>query len=189
MNKFKNKYRIQSNRLQNWDYSQHAAYFITICTHNRIHYFGEIVNNKMQLSEIGIIAYHFWNEITKHFSFVMLDEFVVMPNHIHGIIIINEMPNVETPKLGVSTSTTTTTDITNKKQTHNASLKWKSGTLGVIINQYKRICTINARKTNPNFAWQPNYYDHIIRNNKSYENIKNYIYNNPKNWQNDKFHK
>ncbi len=108
MDKFKNKYRTQSNRLQNWDYSQHAAYFITICTHNRIHYFGEIVYNKMQLSEIGRIVYHFWHKIPNHFSFVMLDEFVVMPNHIHGIIIINdndvvdvETPNVETPNLGV----------------------------------------------------------------------------------------
>ncbi len=153
----------------------------------------------MQLSEIGRIVYHFWHKIPNHFTFVMLDEFIVMPNHIHGIIIIDdnvvdtpnvdtpnvETPNVETPKLGVST---TTTDTTNKKQTHNASLKWKSGTLGVVINQYKRICTINARKVNPNFAWQLNYYDHIIRNNKSYENIRNYICNNPENWHNDKLY-
>ncbi len=187
MEKFKNKYRIQSNRWKNWDYSSCGAYFITICTKNRINYFGKIIDDEMQLSEIGEMAYHFWDEIPNHFSFVLLDEFIVMPNHIHGIIIINDTTNVtvETPKLDVSTVTTATT---NKKQTHNASLKWKSGTLGVVINQYKRICTINARKTNPDFAWQSNYYDHVIRNYKSYRNIKNYILNNPKNWENNKWY-
>ncbi len=200
MEKFKNKYRIPSNRWQKWYYSSRGTYFVTICTQNRVNYLGEIIDNEMKLSEIGEISYRFWFEIPNHFSFVLLDEFVVMPNHIHGIIIINdnvpksiietpiietpivETPDVEMPNLGVSTGEI------NKKRTHNASLKWKSGTLGVVINQYKRICTINARKTDPNFAWQPNYHDHIIKTNQAYENIKNYISNNPKNWQNDKLH-
>ncbi len=194
MEKYQNKYRIPSNRLPNWDYASHGAYFITICTKDMIHYFGEIINTQMQLSEIGKIANHFWHEISKHFPFVMLDQFIVMPNHIHGIIIItdeNEHINnntkikqvrVETPKLGVSTKDT------NKKQTQNASKKWQPGTLGVIINQYKRICTINARKTTPQFAWQSNYYDHIIRNNESYDKIKKYIGENPKNWQYDELY-
>ncbi len=189
MKKFKNKYRTQSNRWKNWDYSFCGAYFVTICTKNKVNYFGEIIDNKMHLSQIGEIAYRFWSEIPNHFSFVILDEFVVMPNHIHGIIIINdktpdvETPNVETPKLGVSTKTNTNTD--NKKQTHNASLKWKPRTLGVIMNQYKRICTINARKINPDFSWQTNYYDHVIRDNQSYQNIRSYIYHNPEKWNED----
>ncbi|MCF8234900.1 MAG: hypothetical protein K9G67_07730 [Bacteroidales bacterium] len=67
-------------------------------------------------------------------------------------------------------------------------LKWKPGTPGVIINQYKRICTINARKIILGFEWQPRYHDHIIRNDKSYQTIRDYIRNNPGNWKNDKLH-
>ena len=87
--KYQNKYRIQSSRLQNWDYGWNAVYFITICTNNRECYFGEIVDGKMKLSNIGEIANVFWYEIPSHFQFVKLDAFVVMPNHIHGILILN----------------------------------------------------------------------------------------------------
>jgi len=90
--KFRGKYRIQSSRCPNWDYRSNAAYFITICTYNREHFFGEIMNKKMILSEIGKIAEHFWYEIPEHFQFVKLDAFITMPNHIHGIIIIDN-PN------------------------------------------------------------------------------------------------
>ena len=87
MKKFNNKYRIPSARLQNWDYGNNGAYFITICTKNRICFFGEGLHEKI---ETGIIAEKIWFEIPKHFPFVELDRFVVMPNHIHGIIIINK---------------------------------------------------------------------------------------------------
>lgn len=100
--KFRNKYRIPSARLQSWDYSWNAAYFITICTHNRQNFFGRIADEKMQLSEIGKITHHFWNEIPNHFPYIQLGEFIAMPNHIHGIIIIDN--NVQTPKLGVSSA-------------------------------------------------------------------------------------
>lgn len=96
-NKFKNKYRIPSTRLQTWDYSKNGAYFITICTQNREHFFGNIQNGMMQLSEIGKLAERYWLEIPEHFPFVELENFVVMPNHFHGILIINNIPNsVET---------------------------------------------------------------------------------------------
>lgn len=87
--KFRNKYRIKSARCHNWDYSSNAAYFVTICTQNREHFFGKIVNQKMILSEIGKIADKFWYEIPNHFPYIKLDAFIVMPNHIHGIIIID----------------------------------------------------------------------------------------------------
>ena len=87
--KFQNKYRIQSARCPNWDYSSNAAYFITICTQNRENYFGEIINQKMQLSQIGVIADILWHEIKNHTKNVDLEAFVVMPNHIHGILILN----------------------------------------------------------------------------------------------------
>lgn len=87
--KYKNKYRISSARLQNWDYRWNAAYFVTICTKSRKHYFGEIIHEKMELSPAGIIADVLWHEIKNHVENVELDAFVVMPNHIHGIVILN----------------------------------------------------------------------------------------------------
>ena len=198
--KFRNKYRIPSNRLKNWDYGSNSAYFITICTKNREHFFGEINNGKMQLNELGKNAVQFWMEIPNHFPFIELGNFVVMPNHTHGILIIDkpvnnrtvDTPNVEMPNLGISTgciSTGLSTDIPQKPKPKNGGKidEWKPGTIGVIINQYKRMVTIHNRKINPNFAWQSNYHDHIIRNSKSFENIQNYIENNPAQWKEDRF--
>ncbi len=202
--KFQNKYRIASARLQSWDYGSNAAYFVTICTAHRKHYFGEIANvpnpgvSVMQLSEIGAIAEKYWMEIPQHFPFVDLGAFVVMPNHVHGIIIINktddgdDVRDVETPKLGVSThrNPITTRKPTNAhKTTAAASKKWKPATLGVIINQYKRAVTIDARKIHADFGWQSRYHDHIIRNDKSFRTISNYIVNNPANWKEDRFNR
>ena len=96
--KFKNKYRITSARLSNWDYSSNASYFITICTANREHYFGTIIDPKMQLSPIGQIACKCWKEIPNHFPHFYLDEFVVMPNHVHGIVMI-EKPYIDNNSL------------------------------------------------------------------------------------------
>ena len=201
--KFQNKYRISSARLQHWDYGSDALYFVTICIQNREHYFGEIDDGKMQLSETGKMVHWFWFEIPNHFPFVQLGEFVVMPSHVHGIIIIDKATHlgnndfvvtivdgviggvgdgaiVETPKLGVSTvaaNDDTANDVTinnppdNNCKTTAASAKWKPGILGSIINQYKRIYTINARKINPGFSWQPRFHDHIIRNHESFQRI------------------
>ncbi len=205
MDKFQNKYRVQSARLQNWDYGWNAAYFVTICTANRKFFFGDIVDREMKLSAIGELANEFLLKIPEHFPFVKLGAYVVMPNHVHGIIIIDkpddgrynekndkrntgqqvqrniQTPNfVETPKLGVS--------IPRQSKTAAASRKWKPATLGSIINQYKRTCTIESRKIHAGFAWQPRFHDHIIRDDASYQRIKNYIINNPKNWRDDSFH-
>ena len=192
MDKFNNQYRIPSTRLQDWNYGQNAAYFVTICTKKREPFLGKITDGKMELSQIGKIVEKYWMEITPHFLFVKADLFVIMPNHIHGILIMDkqddkidpivEMPiGPETPKLVVSTDT-------SLPQKHVALKKWKSGILGVIINQYKRICTINARKINPCFAWQSRFYDHIIRDEKKYQQIAEYISNNPLKWQYDKYY-
>jgi len=190
--KYKNKYRIKSTRLQNWDYGWNGKYFITICTGNREHYFGEIVAGKMELTKIGEIAKKYWYEIPHHFTFVKLGEFVVMPNHIHGILIIDKTVNernddtVNTVDTIIS-DTRENVNMNNKKKRGGKNPKWKPNTLGTIINQYKRICTINARKTEPDFSWQSRFYEHIIRNKKSFNNISEYIVNNPLNWKNDKF--
>ncbi|NJO91243.1 MAG: hypothetical protein HC831_21465 [Chloroflexia bacterium] len=189
--KFQNKYRTSSTRLQTWDYGKNAPYFVTICTQNRECFFGKVIDGEMQLSEIGEIARKYWLEIPNHFPFVVLDAFVVMPNHVHGIVVINKpIKNgatiVETPNLGVSTRDTNAPN--HYHQTANARKKWKSASLGAIINQYKRICTIHARKTIPNFAWQSLYHDHIIRNDDSFQRIRKYINENPLKWKEDKFY-
>lgn len=170
MEKYQNKYRIPSARLQTWDYGSNAPYFVTICTHGRECFFGNIVETpnlgvSTKLSPIGQLAQKYWAEIPNHFPFVKLGAFVVMPNHVHGIIIIDKPGDlsVETPKLGVST------------------------TLGTIINQYKRAVTIGARHITPVFAWQSRFHDHIIRDDRSFQNISNYINRNPQNWKGDKF--
>ncbi len=93
MKKFKSKYRIPSARLQTWDYSNNGAYFITICTKNKHHYFGEIIHGKMQLSHIGVLAGVLWYEIKNHALNIELGDFVVMPNHVHGILLLNDGNN------------------------------------------------------------------------------------------------
>ncbi|MBA3901569.1 MAG: transposase [Bacteroidetes bacterium] len=223
MDKFKNKYRIPSARLQSWDYSSNGSYFITICTKNRKHYFGEIIEKPnlgepiMQLNEIGQLAQKYWLEIPIHYPFIELGNFVVMPNHTHGILIINKPGGgivddttvadidtdmdrdidmamdtdiVETPKLGVSTNDTIdTNDITIAPKIGGKNEKWKPNSIGSILNQYKRIVTINARKIHAGFTWQSRFHDHIIRDAQSFERIQTYIENNPLNWKEDKFYK
>lgn len=196
MTLYKNKYRSETTRLQTWDYSWNGAYYITICTKNKIHYFGEIADKKFIPSAIGQLAEKFWMEIPNHFPFVELGNFVVMPNHTHGILIINkpdsvagtsnlvvDTPNlvVGTPNLGVPT--TASPETTKKNGGKNE--KWKPQTIGVMINQYKRIVTIHARKLLPEFTWQSRFHDHIIRDSQSFQNISNYIKDNPRNWGKD----
>lgn len=108
--KFQGKYRNESARLQSWDYGKNASYFVTICTHDREHYFGEIQKHKMHVSPAGAIAHVLWNEIKNHAQHVELGEFVVMPNHIHGILILNgQLPDVgTTPDIGTTTDVGTT---------------------------------------------------------------------------------
>ena len=199
--KYQNKYRIQSARLQNWDYGSNAAYFITICTQNREHYFGEIENNKMQLSEIGKMANKYWFEIPEHFPFVKLDAFVVMPNHIHGIIVIDKPNNDENIDVTVTATATAIVETQNfaslppspplpppPQSPSKNKFGPQSKNLASIIRGYKIGVTKNAKKINPLWQWQARYYDHIIKNDMAYQNIKEYIINNPKKWNDDKFY-
>ncbi|WP_409965460.1 hypothetical protein PIECOFPK_01448 [Mycovorax composti] len=92
---YKNKYRIESARWRNWNDANAATYFVTICTKERAHFFSTCVRKCIYLNEIGALTWQFWQEIPQHFPNVQLDQFVIMPNHIHGIIIIQPSP-VET---------------------------------------------------------------------------------------------
>ncbi len=140
----------------------------------------------MSLSDVGKIARDCWRKIPDHFLFARLGEWVIMPNYVHGILVFDRplASPVETPKLGVSTNANTNTNM----NTANANMNhWKPGNLGVVINQYKRACTIQSRKTNPDFAWQPRFYDRVIRNEKELHRISEYIVSNPRNWKKDDY--
>ncbi len=182
--KYQNKYRISSARLKNWDYRTNAAYFITICTKDKIHFFGEIIKGKMKLSEIGELAHKFWAEIPQHFPFVKLDAFIIMPDHTHGILIIDKNDdNISVEPLQCNCSAGNIIDINIQMK----KISPKSGSISTIIRSYKSATTKFARKININFEWQTRFHDHIIKNDEAFYNIHNYICNNPQKWEDDKF--
>ena len=182
--KFRNKYRIPSARLQNWDYGANGAYFITICTKNMNHFFGEIVDKKMNLNAAGTLAEEYWIEIVKQFPFIELGNFQIMPNHMHGILTIDK--SREFVKMRVMTSEHPQREIGGFAGENNPMLLENIAT---IIRWYKGRCTFEIRKTNKNFEWHSRFHDHIIRNSESFERIQNYIVENPSKWDEDKFFK
>jgi REP element-mobilizing transposase RayT len=177
--KFKNKYRIKSARLAGYDYRNEGLYFVTICTKNKFHYFGEIENGNLLLNEIGLIAHTYWAEIPQHFDHVSLDEFVIMPDHMHGIICIDEKREIIRP----TAETYNYTSLPITKNQHFQNLSAPANSLSTIIRSFKSAVTIGGRKINPNFEWQSRFHDHIIRDVQSLDTIRNYIKNNPANWR------
>jgi putative transposase len=182
--KFNDKYRIKSARLADYDYRNEGLYFVTICTKNRAHFFGTCENGIILLNDLGKMAEDFWLEIPIHFPNVSLDEFVIMPNHIHGIVCINEKNEIERS----SVETYNYTSLQMPKNSHFQNLSAPAKSLSTIIRAFKTVVTTESRKINPNFAWQPRFHDSIIRDVQSFENIKKYIINNPKNWKNDEYY-
>ena len=181
MTLFKNKYRSESARLRGWDYRNPGYYFVTICTRQREHFFGAVMGDDVQLSPIGEIAAQFWSEIPSHHKGIELDKWIVMPNHVHGIVIIRENAVVGTLH---ATSLQPSQPQDNAKM---SQISPKAGSLSVVIRSYKsavsRWAGLNGYK---NFAWQPRFYDHIIRDEKSLNNIRQYIFDNPLKWELDK---
>ncbi|MCX6320233.1 MAG: transposase [Bacteroidia bacterium] len=201
---FRNRFRNESSRLPGYDYSKSGTYFITICTIKHECYFGEIIDRQMVLSEPGKIAFQKWFEIPYHFPNVILDEFVVMPNHIHGIIIIKPaivrtLHATSVPQTN-ATSVPPQTNATSPPQTNATSqqnqpiknefmsfISPKSGSLSSIVRSYKSAVTKNLHTMEHGFSWQPRFYDHIIRSDRELNRIRRYIINNPLKWD-DKDH-
>jgi putative transposase len=180
--KFQNKYRISSIRAKWWDYGWNGAYFITICTQDREHYFGKIQNNKMVLSEVGIIADLLWHQIPIHHKNVELGDFVVMPNHIHGILIIDKQSN--------NIDLNFANDANIVQTGHALSPRFQNigkNTISPIVGSYKSAVTKHANRLGYQHQWQKLFYDNIIRNNNDYQRISDYIVSNPENWVKDKF--
>ncbi|MAG44673.1 transposase [bacterium] len=173
------KYNRKLNRLKNWDYSSYGHYHVVICIKNNIEYFGKIQDNKMNLNLYGKIATYYWKKIPDFYSNIKNDKFIVMPDHIHGIIVINN-ENYENHVVGTEHCSVPTRKI--------LKIQKKYGLLSKIIKSFKEITTKTIRKkyNDYNFQWQRSYYDHIIRNQESLYNHRNYIINNPINWKNDR---
>jgi REP element-mobilizing transposase RayT len=148
-------------------------------------YFGNISNGKMILSESGQIAYNLWYELPEHFAFVSLDEFVVMPNHVHGIVIIESTTTVGTlhaTSLQQPTPPVRTLHATSRRSIQNefmSTISPKHGSLATVIRSYKSAVSKNIHLYDPDFSWQPRYYDLLIRSDKELDRIRNYIINNP----------
>ena len=190
MDRYKNKYRIPSARAQWWDYGWNGAYFITICTQNREHFFGEINEGKITLSRLGVIADVLWHEIPNHSKYAELGDFVVMPNHIHGILILDKPDTVETGHaLSLPTFQQTSAPISKPSSIgQNRFQNIGKNTVSSIIGSYKSAVTKHANRLGFENGWQSRFHDHIIRNDAEYQRISDYIIHNPTHWKDDKFY-
>ncbi len=164
--RYRGRYRVSSARLRGWDYGSNAAYFVTICVRDRSHAFGEICEGQMRFAPLGQAADACWRAIPDHFPFVVPDVHIVMPNHVHGIVVID-------------------------KQTASAPAANRFGpqsqNLASILRGFKIGVTKFASAQGLPFAWQARYHDHIIRNASEWERIRAYIVTNPARWSRDAY--
>lgn len=174
MTLFKNKYRIESARLNGWDYSAEGYYFVTVCTRARVCFLGDVIEAEMRLSPIGEIVAEEWLKTQEVRKNVRMDEWIVMPNHVHGIIVIEyalKSPDVETSRWDVSTNPS----------------RLKPNTIGSMIGQIKSNATKRIRAAGfVDFDWQERFWDEIIWDVRGLNNVRDYIRNNPAKWQDDR---
>ncbi len=209
------------NRLKGYNYSRAGCYFITICTKNREHFFGKIINGRIVFSDIGKITKKCWQEIPTHFPNTKLDQFIIMPNHIHGIVIIHNVGNNDYCSDDGNENVGNNDYCSPRSLRQPWQTKWARSLSSVVRgfkigvknwyrdnnavgnknfcshyqnnNHYSRYQNNNhySRYQNKNyysqqFAWQKSYYDHIIRDEKSLNRIRQYIINNPLKWERDR---
>ncbi|MDO9300302.1 MAG: hypothetical protein Q7T89_02925 [Anaerolineales bacterium] len=179
----------RSIRLKGYDYTQPGAYFITFCTYQRMHLFGEVVDGEMVLNDAGKIARDEWFKTAEIRPYVKLyeDEFMIMPNHGHGIIwIVDDVGNDVGDDVGDDVGTRRRRVRTDVIEKFGKPVK---GSIPTIVRAYKSAVTyaVNAAENQRGAVlWQKNYYEHIIRNDRELKNIGWYIVNNPLNWQMDR---
>ncbi|MBU2044917.1 MAG: transposase [Candidatus Omnitrophica bacterium] len=188
-------------RLKEYDYSQSGYYYITICVNDRTESFGKVVDGKMLLNKTGTIVGECWENIADNFDNVELGEYIIMPNHIHGIITIcrglihqtrnnddnqTRNNNNHNKSTRIITGMTNQTGMINHAPTDWILMKNHKTTLGKIIRHFKARATKIIHDSNINdFKWQRSFYDHIIRDDISLNRIREYIINNPVNWDTD----
>lgn len=185
------RHHRHSTRIKGYDYSQPGSYFITLCAHNRDCWFGKVIDGTIQLSPMGKVASDCWWQIPRHFPNVVLDEFVVMPNHLHGIITIAHNPVRTDPGRGLITGRGLINQTPTTTNDENSNDEWilmrnPKRILGKIIRHYKASASKLIRGGGHfHFQWQRNYYEHIIRNEIDLNKIRQYIVENPVKWSED----
>ena len=188
--------RRRSIRLRGYDYSQAGGYFVTICTQNQEHLFGAIVGGEMILNDAGNMIQIVWDEIPSHYGGIDIDEFVIMPNHVHGIFVITGTivrGIVGATPRGCPDTTPRGCPVANGQAQGPAPTR---GTLGVgdIVHRFKTMTTKRyvdgvkqwGWKPFPGRLWQRNYWEHIVHNERELNRIRGYIHNNPAKWETDR---
>lgn len=182
----------RSIRLKGYDYSQAGLYFVTICCQDRICRFGKIENGEMILNPNGEIAHNEWIKLAERFPNMEMDVFQIMPNHMHSIILLNNHGSVGA---GFTPAHDDENDDNRATANNNRATATVAPTVGDIVGAYKSLvangCLEIYKSNNETMGklWQRNYYEHIIRNEQSYQTISKYIINNPAKWNDDKFYK
>lgn len=195
-----NMHHRRSIRLKEYDYSQAGLYFVTICCQNRIHRFGKIENDEMILNEYGMIGYEEWLKLSERFTNFEWDVFQIMPNHLHGIIMLtNTVGAGFNPAQNAAQNADMQNEISIDDIGAGVNPAPTNITVGNMVGAYKSLVAnkcldifkLKWAGVNPTpqmgKLWQRNYYEHIIRNEQSYHTISNYIINNPSKWNDDKF--
>ena len=190
--KFRNRYRITTSRAPWWDYGN-GSNFVTICTRNRLHFFGEIIDAVMQKSQAGEIAETHWKEIPGRFVHARLGAYIFMPNHMHGIINIEGSHH---ESLDLETNPIDFRDVEYLENNWKPSRGGITGIHNPMLNQnlstmlrwYTGRVSYEAHKINPDFGWHKRFHDRIIRDPKEYKIKERYIRNNPSNWKEDEYY-
>jgi putative transposase len=175
MTLFRDTYRIESARKPYWDYSCRGWYFVTICTKNRRPIFGKVIDDAVDLSAIGRHTTVCWQEIPEHHPNVEIDEFIVMPNHVHGIIVLTGLERL--PALRRCGQI--------KQIAELSAVHPQPGSLGAVIGSFKAAVSYWCRTQGHEFGWQPRFHDRIIRGKNSLKAVREYIRDNPANWRKD----
>ena len=184
----KKKDHRRSIRLKGYDYAQPGAYFVTIVTQDRACLFGAVADEEMQLNNAGQIAKAAWDELPARFPSVRLDAFIVMPNHVHGIIMVGAqfIAPQKTPPTNVGAQFIVPPDGFGTATINQGAIN-RAPTLGEMVRAYKAASTRLIRQAGtPDFAWQRNYYEHVIRDEESLSRMRQYILNNPVRWEFDR---
>lgn len=204
-NKYTGYHNRQSYRLRGYDYSRPGAYFITVCINDpQQRIFGDVIDGKMILKDAGKYAEKCWLDIPGHFPHAKIDEYIIMPNHIHGIVFIAEPVRVRanvvgannhSPLPGIQTETQCGNGANMQANNHSPQhspgnrIRGTSKTIGSMVRGFKIGVTKWFQASGPGtIVWQRNYYDHVIRDDKSLFHIRHYIRNNPANWAADSEH-
>jgi REP element-mobilizing transposase RayT len=182
----RDKHHRRSVRLKGHDYAQPGAYFVTICTRDRECLFGHVVNGEMRLNDAAEIVREQWLRTEQMRPNVELDAFVIMPNHVHGIIVIHESCRGEASVVEIHGSNTPSkSDASPLRQRPNGT---QPGSLSAIVQNFKSISTrkMNAARDAPGMpVWQRGYYEHVVRNEAELMAIGEYIEGNPARWDDD----